>query len=83
MPKFKRFKNKIIDKTSDILSYRKRSKSKKSIAQGESDLRDIKLVRQAGKNTEPIPNDYRSELFRARARVAVLRGRNKNIRVTK
>lgn len=70
---FKDIKNKIVDKVSDVMSYPARRKAQKAILQDTENLKDIKLVNQAGSNTEPIPNDYRSELFRARANVSNLK----------
>lgn len=67
-----RFKRGVIDKVSDVLSYPARRKAQKAILKADRDVRDIKMVREA-RNAEPIPNDYRSPLFRARANVSNLK----------
>lgn len=68
-------KSKIVNKVSDVMSYPARRNAQKTQIKADADVRDIKLTREAGNNTEPIPNDYRSDLFRARANVAVLRSK--------
>lgn len=67
-----RIKNKVTDITSDVMSYPARRSAQVAQAKANKDVSDIKMVRKA-KGSEPIPNDYRSPLFRARANVSNLK----------
>lgn len=67
-----RAKDAVIDKVSDAISFPARRNAQKSMLKADQDLADVKMVR-ATRGTQPVPNDYRSPLFRARANVAVLK----------
>jgi len=57
-------KKKVIDVTSNILSYPARAKAKKEITKNEQLAKDIKLVKEAGP-TDLSDKDWKDPLFRA------------------
>lgn len=67
--------NKLINTVSDILSFPARRNAQKAINQANSDVADIKLVRQA-KGTDTSDKNYTDPLFRARANVAAMKQTN-------
>ena len=60
---------KIIDKTSDVLSFPARRKARNMIRRGSKLVEDLKIVR-ASKGAEPMTDDYRDPLFKARVNVS-------------
>jgi|GEM_PF-2966247 len=59
---------KIIDKTSDVLSFPARRKARNMIRRDSKLVEDMKMVRGA-KGSEPVKNDHTDPLFRVRANV--------------
>jgi hypothetical protein len=64
----KKAKHKVIDVTSDAISFPARRKANKEIAKSTQNVNDIKMVRKA-KGVQD-GGDYRDPLFRARANVS-------------
>jgi hypothetical protein len=71
-------KAKVIDKVSDVMSYPARRSAQKAMIKADHDVRDIKAVREA-RGAEPVPNDERSSLFRARANVSFMKSKAQRV----
>ena len=66
---FNKAKAKVIDVASDIMSAPAQARAINAKKKADAQVADIKMVRQF-KGKEPVPNDERSPLFRARANVS-------------